>query len=112
MLSKVSLQAKLLLLFCTSLAVVFAAMNIMHLRDLKLLDMEVAKALRTSNTIALNGVLLEQHSRIDKILTNLLNTDELNQFSTDPSNKTAEITVRGMMLSLEAVLFHVRGHGD
>ena len=103
MTNRISLQAKLFALFCVSLAFLIAVMSVMHFRDVRLLDKEAAKALRLSNTIALSGVLLKQDLAINKILTNLLNLDELLEFAADLSNSQAESVVRGVLASLDAI---------
>ena len=98
-----SLQAKLILLFSSSLFVLVVLMTIMHFKQVKALDKELATALRNSNTIALNGVLLQQDIALDKILTSLLNTPEIVDFAGDPANAQAKMVVSGLLPSLNAV---------
>lgn len=100
--SRISLQGKLLALFCVSLAFLFGAMSLLHFRDVSRLNKEAVKNLRHSNLIALEGVLLKQDTAINKILTNLLNTDELLEFAANTSNQNAEMVVRGLFASLAA----------
>jgi hypothetical protein len=98
-----SLQAKLVFLFSISLFFLIVLMTIMHFKQVKALDKELAAALRNSNTIALNGVLLQQNIALDKILTSLVNTPEIVDFAGDPANAKAKMVVSGMLPSLNAV---------
>ncbi|MEW6428986.1 MAG: methyl-accepting chemotaxis protein [Thermodesulfobacteriota bacterium] len=97
-----SLQNKILAIFTFSTLLLFALMSLARQRDVAVLEKRADRALRATNTIALDGVLLKQKTALEKVLTGLLNTDEVNQFVQDPKNAYAEKVVRGQMASLAA----------
>jgi methyl-accepting chemotaxis protein len=80
-------------------------MAIMHFRDIQRMDHENNASMRQGYEIALSGVLHRQEMKLDKALTTLLNTFELQDYLVDTSNNDAKMILSGMYLSLEEIGF-------
>lgn len=76
-------------------------MSFMHFRDVRRLEQENDASLRLGYDIAFNGVIHQQDMKVDKALTNMLNTMELVDFLVDPNTEEAKMVLSGMYLSLE-----------
>ena len=98
----VSLQVKILLIFVLSLCAVIAVMTGKQQRDLGLVQAEAAASLRQSNIFARDGVLLDQKAMLDKILTEVLNTDEIIAYTANPGDRNAEMVTKGFFLTLDS----------
>lgn len=101
----ISLNIKILGIFFLSLAAILIVMSMMHFRDVQRLDQENNTSLRQGYEIALSGVLHRQDMKLDKALTTLLNTFELQDFLLNTNNKDAKMILSGLYLSLEGAGF-------
>jgi methyl-accepting chemotaxis protein len=80
-------------------------MSVMHFRDMRRMEMENNASLRQGYDIALSGILHRQDMKLDKALTTLLNTFELQDYLLDNNNDDARMILSGMYLSLEELGF-------
>lgn len=101
----ISLNIKILGIFSLSLAAILILMLAMHFRDIRRMEQENNTSLRQGYEIALSGVLHRQDMKLDKALTSLLNTFELQDFLLDNSNNDAKMILSGMYLSMEETGF-------
>jgi methyl-accepting chemotaxis protein len=101
----ISLNIKILGIFFLSLAAILILMSVMHFRDMRRMELENDTSLRQGYEIALSGVLHRQEMKLDKALTTLLNTFELQDYLLDNNNNDARMILSGMYLSLEEMGF-------
>ncbi|MBU0945198.1 MAG: HAMP domain-containing protein [Proteobacteria bacterium] len=59
------------------------------------------RTMHIADTIALNGAISSQQPRIEKALTNVLNTDELLNFIENPKDSSSKMVLDGLFLSLQ-----------
>ena len=96
----ISLNIKILGTFLLSLAAILAVTTIMHFRDMHRMENENNASLRQGYDIALSGVIHRQDMKLDKALTTMLNTFELQDYLLDNNNNDAKMILSGMYLSL------------
>ncbi len=100
----VSLQVKILGCFAASISIIAAVLVTVYFVDMARISAEVEENLRSADTIALQGILLQQDVILEKQLTNILNTDEL--ITTLQGDNDAARIMEGLFLSLEEVHCH------
>ncbi|MCK5340226.1 MAG: hypothetical protein KAJ60_04080 [Desulfobulbaceae bacterium] len=98
-----SLCTKILLIFSCCITAILVLCIFMHFRILSASKHATAEALHLANSIAKDGVMNNQTKALDKVLTEILNTDESLQFLMDPNNDTAQLVVKGLILSFESL---------
>lgn len=64
------------------------------------LKQERNRTMHIADIIALNGAISSQQPRIEKALTNVLNTDELLSFIENPQDPSSKMVLDGLFLSL------------
>jgi len=101
----ISLNIKILGIFFLSLVAILILMSVMHFRDMRRMELENDTSLRQGYEIALSGVLHRQEMKLDKALTTLLNTFELEDYLLDSNNDEARMILSGMYLSIEEAGF-------
>lgn len=101
----ISLNIKILGIFFVSIASILILMTVMHFRDIRRMEQENNASMRQGYEIALSGVLHRQNMKLDKALTTLLNTFELQDYLLDTNNNDAKMILSGMYLSLEELGF-------
>jgi len=88
-----------------SIAAILILMSVMHFRAMGRMEQENNASLRQGYEIALSGVIHRQDMKLDKALTTLLNTFELQDYLLDTNNDDARMILSGMYLSLEEMGF-------
>lgn len=98
---QLSLRIKIIALFISGLLFASSLMVILHFVDLQRSQQETTSALTRGSHFALDGLLSKQNLLLDKMITGLLNTDELTDYLNDISNSEAQRILGGMFIGLE-----------
>ena len=96
-----SLKLKIMALFLVTCLLLVGAALCLSLVQNKAVQGERNRAVRQGDTIALGGTIEHYRGQLDKVVTDLLATDELYSFLGDRSNGSAKMVLDGMFLSFQ-----------
>ncbi|MGD9947461.1 MAG: methyl-accepting chemotaxis protein [Desulfobulbus sp.] len=97
---KVSLKIKIMGTVLVPILLLVPMMLTLYLQGTGQLKGERNRAIATANTIAFDSVLASQAKHLEKMLTNVLMTSELLEYTLKPGNNTARMVLEGQFLSL------------
>ena len=101
MFRRLSINIKIIGIFCISLILLMLLMSFTNYRSVKQQKALRNDTSRFGNTIALNSILKNRDKALEKVIMNMLNNDELLEYAQDPSNANAKMVLEGMFISLE-----------
>lgn len=97
---KVSLKLKIMGAVLIPVLLLVPVMVTLYLQGTRQLKGERNRAITTANTIAFDSVLTSQAKHLEKMLTNVLMTGELLEYTLTPGNDSARMVLEGQFLSL------------
>ena len=101
MFRRLSINIKIMGIFCISLILLMLLMSFTNYRSVKQQKALRSDTSRFGNTIALNSILKNRDKALEKVIMNMLNNDELLEYAQDPGNANAKMVLEGMFISLE-----------
>ena len=101
MFRRLSINIKIIGIFCVSLILLMLLMSFTNYRSVKQQKALRNDTSRFGNTIALNSILKNRDKALEKVIMNMLNNDELLEYALDPTNANAKMVLEGMFISLE-----------
>jgi methyl-accepting chemotaxis protein len=97
---KVSLTIKIMGAVFLPAALLFPVMLTLYIQGTGELTAERNKAMKIANTIAFDSAIASQRQHLEKMLTNVLMTDELLAFTLRPDDRAPRMVLEGQFLSL------------
>ena len=97
---KVSLKIKIMGAVLLPIALLAPVLLTIYLQGTGQLKGERNRAITTANTIAFDSVITSQGKHLEKMLTNVLMTSELLEYTLKPDNSGARMVLDGQFLSL------------
>ena len=98
---KLSISAKVILLFFASFLLLFLVGLFFQYRHSSFLENQIQAAMLESDNNLLQEVLKKQNQIIEKTLSNVIGIKELSTFLLDPSGQNARLIVSGLFLTMK-----------
>ncbi len=96
-----SLKIRIMVISALPILLIVPLFYFIYCQGTDALKLERNRTMHIGDTIALNGTIASLRPRLEKAITNILNTDETVTFLTDPGNSSAKMVLSGIFLSIQ-----------